>query len=229
MSASRRPFYRSTRRSAAAVRCAASCPDRCPRRRCAKSSHSRNGRPPTATCSPGPRTSSPAPALKRLREALVDAGMRDEPIKPDWPADTKFVGVYRERQVDAAQRLYGAMGVERRDLVARKLAYVRNHAFFDAPHVVFVFMPEPFRHARSDRHRHVCADADAGARPRGASPLARRARSGCFRTSCASNSGWRPTTDCCSASRSATKIRRPKPTRRASGALAIDHAVHFHS
>ena len=70
--------------------------------------------------------------------------MRDEPIKPDWPADTKFVGVYRERQVDAAQRLYGAMGVERRDLVARKLAYVRNHAFFDAPHVVFVFMPEPF-------------------------------------------------------------------------------------
>ena len=70
--------------------------------------------------------------------------MRDEPIKPDWPADTKFVGVYRERQVDAAQRLYGAMGVERRDLVGRKLAYVRNHAFFDAPHVVFVFMPEPF-------------------------------------------------------------------------------------
>jgi nitroreductase len=82
--------------------------------------------------------------LKRVRDALVDAGMRDEPIKPDWPADTKFVGVYRERQVDAAQRLYGAMGVERRDLGARKLAYVRNHAFFDAPHVVFVFMPEPF-------------------------------------------------------------------------------------
>jgi nitroreductase len=82
--------------------------------------------------------------LKRLRDALVDAGTRDEPIKPDWPADGKFVGVYRERQVDAAARLYGAMGVERRDLEARKLACIRNHALFDAPHVVLIFMPEPF-------------------------------------------------------------------------------------
>jgi nitroreductase len=24
------------------------------------------------------------------------------------------------------------------------MAYIRNHAFFDAPHAVFVFMPEPF-------------------------------------------------------------------------------------
>jgi nitroreductase len=82
--------------------------------------------------------------LKRLREALVAAGMRDEPIKPDWPADSKFTGVYRERQVDAAQQLYGSMGVERRDLVGRKMAYIRNHAFFDAPHAVFIFMAEPF-------------------------------------------------------------------------------------
>jgi nitroreductase len=83
-------------------------------------------------------------ALSRLRAALAGAAMRDEPIKPDWPAEGKFVGVYRERQVDAAAKLYGAMGVERRDLVARKQAYIRNHAFFDAPHVVFIFMPEPF-------------------------------------------------------------------------------------
>ena len=83
-------------------------------------------------------------ALAELRDALVAAGMRDEPIKPDWPADSKFTGVYRERQVDAAQRLYGAMGVARSDLVARKAAYIRNHACFDAPHAVFIFMPEPF-------------------------------------------------------------------------------------
>jgi nitroreductase len=82
--------------------------------------------------------------LRRLRDALVDAGMRDEPIRPDWPADGKFTDVYRERQVDAAQRLYGAMGVERRDVVGRKMAYIRNHAFFDAPHAVFIFMSEPF-------------------------------------------------------------------------------------
>ena len=82
--------------------------------------------------------------LRRLRDALVAAGVRDEPIKPDWPADGKFTGVYRERQVGAAQALYGAMGVARSDTVGRKLAYVRNHAFFDAPHAVFIFMPEPF-------------------------------------------------------------------------------------
>jgi nitroreductase len=83
-------------------------------------------------------------ALKRLREALVEAAMRDQPIKPDWPADGKFTGIYRERQVDAAQKLYGAMGVERSDVVGRKMAYIRNHAFFDAPHAVLIFMPEPF-------------------------------------------------------------------------------------
>jgi nitroreductase len=82
--------------------------------------------------------------LWRLREALVAAGMQDVAPQPDWPAETKFVGVYRERQVDAAVQLYGAMGVERRDVIGRKLAYVRNQGFFDAPHVVFIFMPHPF-------------------------------------------------------------------------------------
>lgn len=82
--------------------------------------------------------------LQRLRDALVAAGMRDDPIKPDWPADGKFNGIYRERQVGAARALYGAMGVARSDAVGRKLAYIRNHAFFDAPHAVLIFMPEPF-------------------------------------------------------------------------------------
>ena len=83
-------------------------------------------------------------ALRRLRDALVEAGTHDQPINPDFAADRRFLGVHRERQVDAAQRLYGAMGVERRDLVGRKMAYIRNHACFDAPHAVFVFMPDYF-------------------------------------------------------------------------------------
>jgi nitroreductase len=83
-------------------------------------------------------------ALQQLRASLVAAGMRDEPIRPDWPADGKFTGVYRERQVDAAHQLYGAMGVTRSDAVGRKMAYIRNHAFFDAPHAVLIFMPAPF-------------------------------------------------------------------------------------
>lgn len=83
-------------------------------------------------------------ALKRLRAALVEAGQQSLPIEPDWPAESKFDGVYRARQVDAAVQLYGAMGVERTDLVGRRAAYVRNLDFFGAPHAVFIFMPHPF-------------------------------------------------------------------------------------
>ena len=83
-------------------------------------------------------------ALKRLRAALVAAGQQGAPIAPDWPAESKFDGVYRARQVDAAVQLYGAMGVERTDRVGRRAAYVRNLDFFGAPHAVFIFMPHPF-------------------------------------------------------------------------------------
>ena len=66
------------------------------------------------------------------------------PMDPDWPADGKYSGIYRDRQYDAAAKLYGAMGVARQDLDGRRAAYFRNHAFFDAPHAVFVFLQRPF-------------------------------------------------------------------------------------
>ncbi len=44
-------------------------------------------------------------ALRRLRDALVGAAVAGVPYKPDWPAEGKYDGVYRERQVDAAARL----------------------------------------------------------------------------------------------------------------------------
>jgi len=84
------------------------------------------------------------PALQRLRAELVAAGMEQRPIEPDWPAEGIYHGVYRQRQVEAARALYGAMGVERHDTQRRHEAYVRNHDFFGAPHVVFVFMHHPF-------------------------------------------------------------------------------------
>lgn len=83
-------------------------------------------------------------ALQGLREALVAAGRERQPIAPDWPADGVYPGVYRERQVEAARALYGAMGVARHDVPGRHDAYLRNHAFFGAPHAVFVFMQQPF-------------------------------------------------------------------------------------
>jgi nitroreductase len=83
-------------------------------------------------------------ALMRLRADLVDAGMRERRSNPDWPLDGQYSGVHRERQIDAAVQLYGAMGVGRSDFVARKLAHVRNFEFFDAPHAIFIFMSERF-------------------------------------------------------------------------------------
>ena len=93
-------------------------------------------------------------ALVRLRADLIDAGMREERSNPDWPLDGQYSGVHRECQIDAAVHLYGAMGVGRRDFVARKLAHVRNFAFFDAPHAIFIFMSERFDTRR--RPTSVC-------------------------------------------------------------------------
>lgn len=83
-------------------------------------------------------------ALARLRAALVEAGQNELAPDPDWPAEGKFDGIYRARQVDAAVQLYGAMGVPRADLVARRVAYLRNLDCFGAPHTVFIFMQHPF-------------------------------------------------------------------------------------
>ncbi len=60
------------------------------------------------------------PALRNLRAALVAAAAGERPLAPDYEANWKFAGVYRERQIDAALQLYGAMGIERRDMAGRQ-------------------------------------------------------------------------------------------------------------
>jgi nitroreductase len=82
--------------------------------------------------------------LRRLGERMVAASEAGIPPDPDFSADRKFTGVYRERQVDAAVQLYGAMGIERHDRPRRDWAYRRNLNFFGAPHAVLVFMHGAF-------------------------------------------------------------------------------------
>jgi hypothetical protein len=60
----------------------------------------------------------------------------------DFPYEAKYDGDYRQRQVDVAVMLYQALGIGRDDKEGRKRAFLRNLEFFDAPHVVFLFMPE---------------------------------------------------------------------------------------
>lgn len=81
--------------------------------------------------------------LETLRTALPDAFATGK-ISMDFPYEGRYDGVYKDRQYDAAARLYDAMGIERADKAARSMAFMRNFTFFDAPHVAFLFLPEPF-------------------------------------------------------------------------------------
>jgi len=83
-------------------------------------------------------------SLKTLGNRMVAASEAGILPDPDFAADRKFTGVYRDRQIDAAVQLYGAMGIERHDRPRRDWAYRRNLEFFGAPHAVFVFMHGEF-------------------------------------------------------------------------------------
>ena len=60
----------------------------------------------------------------------------------DFPYDAKYEGEYRKRQLDVGILLYQALGVTREDKEGKRRAFLRNLEFFDAPHVVFLFMPD---------------------------------------------------------------------------------------
>ena len=60
----------------------------------------------------------------------------------DFPYEAKYEGIYRERQLDVGLMLYKALGVSREDREGKRQAFLRNLEFFDAPHVVFIFMPD---------------------------------------------------------------------------------------
>lgn len=83
-------------------------------------------------------------SLGALGQKMVEAVSAGVLPDPDFTADRKFLGIYRDRQIDAAVQLYGAMGIERHDRERRDWAFRRNLQFFDAPHALFVFMFEEF-------------------------------------------------------------------------------------
>lgn len=60
----------------------------------------------------------------------------------DFPYEAKYEGEYRQRQLDVGLLLYRALGVTREDKDGKRRAFLRNLEFFDAPHVVFIFMPD---------------------------------------------------------------------------------------
>lgn len=80
---------------------------------------------------------------ERLRERLP-AALASGEYDMDFEYSGSYDGAYKDRQRDAAARLYAAMGIERGDKAARAAAFARNFSFFGAPHVAFLFLPHPF-------------------------------------------------------------------------------------
>ena len=82
-------------------------------------------------------------SIATLREEMPKRFMAGE-MSMDFPYDGSYEGVYRDRQYGSAQALYDAMGIAREEKERRQQAFMRNFSFFDAPHVAFMFLPEPF-------------------------------------------------------------------------------------
>jgi nitroreductase len=82
-------------------------------------------------------------SIEKLRSQMSERFMAGE-LSMDFPYDGKYEGVYRERQHGSAQALYDAVNIAREDKAARHVQFMRNFTFFDAPHVAFRFLPEPF-------------------------------------------------------------------------------------
>ena len=80
----------------------------------------------------------------RLREKMQHAFSTGQAMNPDFASLPKFEGNMRSRQVECAQALYGAMGIERGDKIGRMKATAKNYDFFGAPHVLFIGMKKDF-------------------------------------------------------------------------------------
>jgi nitroreductase len=84
-----------------------------------------------------------AESIEKLRAVMPGAFMRGE-FTMDFPYDGSYEGVYKERQYGAAHALYDAVGIKREEKDKRNEVFMRNFSFFGAPHVAFLFLPEPF-------------------------------------------------------------------------------------
>jgi nitroreductase len=82
-------------------------------------------------------------SLQALKDEMSTRFMAGD-MSMDFPYDGAYEGVYRERQHGSAQALYDAVNITRDDKPGRHVQFMRNFTFFDAPHVAFLFLPEPF-------------------------------------------------------------------------------------
>ena len=76
--------------------------------------------------------------LDRIRKGNTERILAGHPDSREFRRGEAFAGVHRERQVDVAKQLFGAMGIERDDKDARQDWVLRGFRQFDAPVCVIV-------------------------------------------------------------------------------------------
>lgn len=82
-------------------------------------------------------------SIERLRKSFPESIAQGK-FDMDFDYTGQYEGVYKERQHDAAAQLYSAQGIAREDKARRNEVFMENFQFFGAPHVAFLFLPEPF-------------------------------------------------------------------------------------
>ena len=76
--------------------------------------------------------------LARIRQGNTERTLAGVPDSREFRKGTAFDGVHRDRQVEVAKQLFGAMGIERDDKAKRQDWVLRGFRQFDAPVCVIV-------------------------------------------------------------------------------------------
>lgn len=76
--------------------------------------------------------------LERIRAGNVERNLARVPASREFRGGEKYEGAHRERQIDVAKQLFGAMGIERDDKLRRKDWVLRGFRQFDAPVCIVV-------------------------------------------------------------------------------------------
>ncbi len=76
--------------------------------------------------------------LDRIRQGNSERMIAGVPQSREFRTGTAFAGSHRERQVDVAKQLFGAMGIERDDAARRQDWVMRGFRQFDAPVCIIV-------------------------------------------------------------------------------------------
>ena len=71
--------------------------------------------------------------LDRIRAGNTERNLAGVPSSREFRTQGEYVGVHRERQVEIAKQLFGAMGIDRHDQDKRRDWVLRGFRQFDAP------------------------------------------------------------------------------------------------